>query len=308
MALPFPVAIHLGVHKTATSYIQRVLAANAAVLAARGIAYLPLETMRPTVTRASVTGVAAHFAPARRTVAEAVQRAAPVRRLVLSDENLLGSPEGLVDGRGFYRAAADHAAFLIHAVLEAEQPLLFLCVRSYEEFVASAYAELLWHRPFRTFDEYLERFSLDALSWRDLVRRLCRVAGPERLVLWDFRLFQRCPEAVFAALLGGSELPALPRDRTRPSLSGKAIEALGALRPQASDEAIQGEVGRMHRRFPRRAHPAFQPFHPAMRDRLQRRFARDLAAIRAEFPAVRILDDEARPQPFEPPDVTLGCS
>jgi hypothetical protein len=283
------VTVHLGAHKTATTYMQAVFAGSLPQLGEVGVAYLPLNSMRMSVTRQVWTPNEANFSRARGEIRRRMAATvSPTRRLLLSDENLIGNPVGR-NSATLYAHAKPNLRTLVRLLGDGVEPEFFLAVRSYERFVPSLYTEAIRHRPFLSFKEYLSAIDLTSVSWHRLVAEICEVVSARRLTLWDFDDFSAIERTVFDAIVPEMAGVALthPDGPVRPSASDRAIRALTALRDVLDADEVQKVVIPVSEAV--HDGPAFAPFSERTIRRLRRRFADDVGRVRRDFPDVRWL-------------------
>jgi hypothetical protein len=205
----FRVHIHLGTHKTATTFIQNWLSQHQALLMANQIATIPLNMLRGQFTPTFwgfVYGQAA-WSPALAQQLRAIIDANIVaagfdlqatRLLILSDENLLGSLSTLTNKGLLYPDLATRMARLA-AVFEGCVIQPFLALRSYSEFYPSAYAETLRAGHIKPFAEYMDGLDLTGNSWLGVVDAVESVFGS--VALWPYELFRDNATTVLSALL-----------------------------------------------------------------------------------------------------------
>ena len=110
---PMRVILHIGAHKTATTYLQRRLDAHRTVLETQGVAYAGPDQLREHAAR-RLPFTAPHLVAVRVALARARKQGAA--RLILSEENLLGPMADLP--RGLYLDPARRLAPVIKAELE----------------------------------------------------------------------------------------------------------------------------------------------------------------------------------------------
>ena len=152
------VNLHIGAHKTATTFIQKVLRASKDSLAGHGIKYVPTQNVRKNVTH----GLRAHKN-------RGISRAATVTRireyvesrfpgdyttLVISEENLVGNCRELYTKSDLYPDITVRLQLVAEA-LQAYEVDVYFCVRGYVDFFPSAYCEFLRHNDFTTFETFL---------------------------------------------------------------------------------------------------------------------------------------------------------
>jgi hypothetical protein len=152
------------------------------------------------------------------------------------------------------------------------------------------YAEVIRHREFLTFDEYVSRVALDSWSWRDVVAAICEVVPEDRLMLWRYEDFTTLERTVLAAIVPeASEVElAVPGDPlVRPSPSARAIEGLTALREVLTGWEVQRLVNPMYEKVT--DGPPFTPFDEGQMERWQSRYRSDLVMIEQLYPGIRWL-------------------
>lgn len=209
MAYNFRIHIHLGVHKTATTFIQNWLATHQPFLKDHAIAYVPLEKLRKQFTqdfwkilnnRPSMNSEA--IAQLRELLFEEAAACGydlgTTRLFVLSEENLLGSLSSL-HSKGKFYPDLDRRMRLLGRLFEGYELQPFMALRSYSEFYPSAYAEMLRHDQIQTFDAYLEGLDLAGNSWPKIVKGIESVLGPVQL--WTYERFKDNSHRVLTALL-----------------------------------------------------------------------------------------------------------
>ncbi|MEM7210835.1 MAG: hypothetical protein AAF479_02915, partial [Pseudomonadota bacterium] len=103
------IVLHLGAHKTATTFIQSLLHKNVVALEQHNVGFESPKTLRPMFAIAPRGNFPAPRAQriAARTWAltQVINTAVDLRRrrLVISEEQLIGSLRALMSGRGLYR-------------------------------------------------------------------------------------------------------------------------------------------------------------------------------------------------------------
>ncbi len=290
--------LHLGAHKTATTYLQMRLQRNATLLARAGVYVPPLLMLRQRLTSllgpAARPGLSGFYRRSRLTrelgalSCEAVQSGAS--RMVLSDENLIGGCNKVTDRGEFYPKARRRLAALARA-LPQEPCEVMLALRSYAGFYTSAYGE--WLRiggRFRPFDQSLkQQFITEAGGWPGLVADIRAAFPAARLTVWDFDDWSDLEPIVLARMVGPAAQSLSPlTERLRAGLSARAVavlaEAAATGTPPDADT-----VSRLIATYPKgRDHPAFDPWTAAEHSLLAARYAADLAQIRGAYPGALI--------------------
>lgn len=288
------VVLHIGAHKTATTYIQRRLAANEHILLPRGIAFVAPSEYRPALLRARSDAL---FLKDLRLAREHRQRkvltgllkaaeATNKRRFVLSEENLLGTPERILSGDWFYDRAGHNLRHVLQ-VCERRPVRVLFAIRNYADFFPSAYAEALKLNSFVPFDEKLRQFYLGMdRGWPDILAEIGTTLPPgSDLRIWQYEGMRRYEPGIMAAFTGtptANELEAL-EDRPQQGGTKRAIAHLHRL-SERGVRVTRHRARRVLRASPKKlGHAAFDPWTNTERAFLTDRYNRDVARIAATW-------------------------
>ena len=260
--------LHLGAHRGATTSFQHYLRANTGALIAGGTGFWGPGRTRgglldglgaAPVTPAEVR--AANRAAGRVRVNVARSRIAGVRRLLVSDENMLGTPARCLRAARLYPDAG-HRMARIGAGFGTVTRVV-LTIRRQDTWWESVLAHLV-ARGFPVPDAArLERIAADARGWRDVVTDLaCALPGAE-IVVTPFEAVAGRPQVLFAAATGQAG-PGAARDcRRNASLDADALRARIRARGETTEALPEGD-GRWH------------PFTPSQTARLREAWADDM--------------------------------
>ena len=288
------IALHLGAHKTASTFIQNVLARNAATLRGEGVGIVPHAELRRNVT-AKLGRVGDKRRDAKRHDAERFLEtvlAQPVRRLILSEENLIGSPHRLEADRALYTAIPRKLCELA-PVLAGHDVTVFLSVRALAQFVSAILVECFrtGQYPPAIPDRYLEDWLDGTRNWVDVVADIRNVFPAAPILVWNHGDFFRNQQAVFERMTGVAgltlDVEGLPR---RPTPTGRAIEDFLSLEPKADKHARIKALTEASRRHPRSPDlPVFRLGDDAQAHAFRQRFLADLDAIASMGQGVELL-------------------
>jgi hypothetical protein len=115
--------LHVGAHKTATTYLQSKLALNGDLLARQGVRYDRLDEFREKCTR-----MLNHPTEGDRDFVAGLKASMKDKTVVISDENLIGMSTDLVRSGSCYPKARDRLAAL-GKILDLSAPDVFLAMR-----------------------------------------------------------------------------------------------------------------------------------------------------------------------------------
>ncbi|WP_112323454.1 hypothetical protein [Oceanibium sediminis] len=229
------ISLHLGAHKTASTYLQTALERNADLLAARRVGFVPLDDLRAEVTRrvwqrpgwdAERQAKAVRQAEA---FLEPQLRRDDIDRLILSDENLIGTPGEIVLGGQLYPDVAARLGAL-PGLLAGHEVEIFLAVRPLINFTRSIYCESL-RAPLPEFTEpeaFRAAWDRNAPDWGQVIRRIRGAFPDSPITLWSHAMVRSDAGALLNLLSGLEDSPGYDLEQIyrRPSLSQRATEAL----------------------------------------------------------------------------------
>jgi len=277
--------MHIGAHKTATSYMQKKLALNVELLNRRNIHYDPLDIFRKEFTpllNENVTRESEWIRELRGT--------ARAMNILVSEENIMGVPGDLVrEGQYYIRARAR----LVRAcqLLGNDTPEIYLALREYSGFTVSMYSEYIRHREFLKFDDYLKIYDASGFTWVRVIEDIFAAVPGAKVSVWDFSNFRKIEKDVFQAMLGfDPDIFHNPEGPVRESFSEVAVRAFEALSGALSHAEMKKLINPIARNLPKgELYPAFDPHLPETKERMRAQFKADLAMIAERFPQVTFI-------------------
>ncbi|MFU8822134.1 MAG: hypothetical protein ACNA8G_11325 [Gammaproteobacteria bacterium] len=246
------IRFHIGAHKTASTHLQMTLAGCSF---APGTRYVPLKRLRMTLT-----------SPVRKCRPRLPWHRWHGGSWLFSDENILGTTRG---GLRMYPEPARALRYFLDCELS-----IFLCVRRYDTFLASAYGESLWRHPYRPFEA-----ALPTRRWPDVIRDLQRDLPGVPVHVWRYEDYRENARSIMQFYAGDAitDFGAPLRQDPKSGFSGRAVEAMARFSDARPRKA---EVLRLREGFPIGAeYPRFDPWSAEQRARLEAMYAEDLAVI-----------------------------
>lgn len=291
--------LHLGAHKTASTYLQHRLAANAHVLSRHGITFVPPQEYRPAVHAAALpirflNNMHALRRQRRRHASYKLLAAAETRghtRFVLSEENLIGNPDRLMRGSWFYDRARKEIEEIIG--FTGQRPVqALLAIRNYADFYPSAYGEVLKLRGFMPFDDARRhRIVEQTRGWPDLVADvLAALPTGSRLSVWQHEAMASHEQQILEQFVGrtaAGDLDPLD-DRPQQGVSARAIAHLHHVSARGARIGRKRLLRVIKENPKRKGHAAFDPWSAEERRHLNARYAADLRRIAVNWPEVLI--------------------
>lgn len=286
------VLVHLGVHKTATTFIQSQLANNRQALAKKGFGMAGIWAVRKRFT--NLFDRLAWFDPVWRFLTRPILRRrlerlmgeSESRRLdafLLSDENLIGTlAANYVFGR-LYPWAGMRARILA-GLLAAHDVHYYLCIRRYPDYLVSSWLQLASKGKPPAFEKYVEKFQPEGRGWAELVADLAAAVGRERITVWTYDWFTEDPRRVFTLLAPGTDFVLSEEELKReilPSLTIKGLNVISLLEEHLSGAELR-RMSRLVRHFEfDEPNPRLEITDPALLAAYETRYRADLDRIRA---------------------------
>jgi hypothetical protein len=252
------IRFHIGAHKTATTHLQMTLARCSF---ATGTRYVPLKRLRVTLT-----------SPVRKARPHIPWHRWHAGSWLFSDENILGTT---AESLRMYRDPAHALRYFLDCHLR-----IYLCVRSYDTFLASAYGERLWRHPWQAFPG-----ELPSRRWPDVVADLAAGLPGASLHLWCYEDYRQHAGEI-AQFFAGGAITAFGEPVEQDLKSGFSARAVQELARIARRRPRKSEVLAVRSRFPIGAeYPRFNPWSDAQQAELRAMYRDDLAVLagRVEF-------------------------
>ena len=283
------VLVHLGVHKTATTFIQSQLANNRPVLAKKGFGMAGIWAVRRRFT--NLFDRLSWFDPLwrfltrpilRRRFDRLVRETEGVKTFLLSDENLAGTISANYFFGRLYPWAGMRARMLA-GVLSGHDTHYFLCIRRYPDYLVSSWLQLASRGKPPAFEKYVEKFAPDGRGWAELVSDLARAVGKERLTVWTYDWFAEDPRRIFELLAPGTNFQPAEDELKReilPSLTIKGLNVIGLLEEHLTGAELK-RMSRLVRNFEfDEPNPRLEITDPVLLAAYEARYRKDIEAIR----------------------------
>lgn len=285
------VVLHLGAHKTASTHFNRLLRKNSHLTSENSVAVPKKDEIRSLVTRRLSGGNLKESGPMHEAVVAELAQGA--RTLFISDENILGTPNRLIQNGVMYPSAGKRVRAALRILGDSPVELM-LAVREPAGFAVSSWGEAMRSWGYLDFRAYLGADPMSALRWTQLARRILAARPGLRLTVWTYEDYRARTNTLMAEVLG---LPEVPEDRlreldnvVRPGLSQRAVEEIRKMCEGSADPPEQDSFEDIVKAFPKSAdNPAPDPWTEAERTQLAEQYRRDLRRL-SQLEGVRFLD------------------
>lgn len=279
--------VHLGAHKTATTYLQNALNGKRDLLRAQGTALiLPGDLRRG--ERAARTDDNSEV-PDVKAQLSALAADTATHRIVLSEENFTGSTGHNLARKSIYPSIRRRLSRLPAALNHPNVTILF-CLRDYGPFVSSNITTAL--RFGKVFDTEELRLAFLVLHrcWVDVIADLRAAFPAAQLKIWRYETFAQIEAQVFAEMVGAFQ-PELQK-RANQTLSGRAVRKVQAkLLAGGADLKPRQFVRRTKRKFPvSETNPAYSLWTPDEAALLSERYEAHWQEICEAYPGIALTD------------------
>jgi hypothetical protein len=268
--------LHIGAHKTATTHLQNILAANKAYLLEHGIFYVPRIVIRQT---GLVKIVNENYSTAGQTLSWGQLIRAPnedVKCCVLSEENIIG---GCADLLEFLYPNVERRLLPWSHLANNRNTKLYIAIRDYASILTSAYSQALRDgSKVPPFSAHLKTWLSDKPSWCALINKMRSLFAETEITVWTFERYI-ADYARVASSVCGLTLPktdiAIP-DKTK-SLSADAIRRIESISPSADWQTRMKMIEEIATSD--QSSDKFDPLSASERSELQGRYSTDVDNI-----------------------------
>lgn len=297
--------LHGGFHKTATTYLQKLLEGNHAWLGKQSVFVVHHQKLRKHITFPSQLEAYRLLKLSRRTTFSEVELqgfsdaffAEPLAlkpaRMILSDENIPGLPAHCVTSGELYEYRRTFfQCFARRIPLPVRDA--FFAVRDYADFFASAYVEYLRSATPSTSGrmitpEAMRRNVLTKMpSWQKVLADFAEVFPDTRIHVWRFEDFRALSPRVLQLFCGeGVDVGRLKEKKdamTRPTASARAVEELVLISELEGAGAMAERVKAVQNSYPPNnvANGRFDPWTAEERAHLGALYDKDWDRIRTD--------------------------
>lgn len=276
---------HIGVHKTATTHLQRVLGGNRKTIAAAGIDYIgPAHTRAARVSILELLGIAhqkwrpSPHLPDLKPGAE---------RILISEENYIGSFHRPELAPGFYPQAEERLRFL-KSRLGDHRLHLAIGVRDPASFITSHYCQSLLAQQVQSWDEFIANMPLTSFDWFRWLRALAAPRIFTSITVWPYEEYGLVQDKIFSHLLG-TDMPGLKIERDRIFHQGLSEHAVNWVLGKSARGKSGPLAARGRRRYPiSEEFPRFEPWGEDLLMESAVRYSKMLHRVR-QLPGVTLL-------------------
>ncbi len=291
------VTLHLGAHKTASSYLQRTFASNISTLHRSGIGFVSPNVLREKVTKPlSWVRNAAKRTPKSEKIRDDaftfLKWATSERKLkntdfvqrhlLLTDENLIGVPPEMVNSQTLYPTISGRLE-LLSPMLEEFPPRIFFALRNPVSYAPSIFCEALLSVYPSDFN--LRRFRKgwlkNAPRWSCVIESIRDTFPESDIHVWDFADFRALEHEIIHRITDiPHDVDFKPLERIiRPSMTDKAARKLMWLDRWRGNEVRFESVSEMRELYA--DGPKLKIWSDSEKAKLDKEYVEDLERIAA---------------------------
>jgi hypothetical protein len=293
--------LHLGAHKTATTFIQANLVANRPAFEQRGwrviyfqkeapAAYQQIKKFRngQDLDATANAEIDNYFREVR----------ADTRNIFFSSEVVLGPMSMMRTGTIYPHIKATAAR--LKANFAGRDVKIGFCIRDFAGYIESSYNWLVGNGSADTFESYIGNITPEGVSWAHVVDGLTEAFGERNVSIWTYEDFKKDSAAAFLEIIrlagldpaGFELLVPIPKNVSR---SADVVDLLqrwnAVLRERRMPAAERAEFRKrfltLVSKVPR-SDKSPSLLKPAQRERFSARYQEELATIRRKWPEILI--------------------
>jgi len=278
------VIVHLGVHKTATTYIQSSLLRNKKHLEDNRIAYIPLRDMRSGIT-SSITEESVYASEIRNFLFTKID-IEKYDRIIISDENIIGGTNDIFSQSNLYPRGHKNVEKIKEVFKDCNLKFL-LAIRNYSDFYPSMYCEFLrHHEKFITFRHYISTFNYLKYSWPYLIESIVRPTKEHPISIMQLEQLSEVEDKLFQYFTGSSEVfisPA-PKKDSRKSYKAKTVQMMDVLNKELDGKYLIKFINAIDKVNLKQGQvKKFSPWNSSELSFFQEKYEQDLAYLRKQF-------------------------
>ena len=180
------IRLHIGVHRTATQHMRKMLALNADLMAAHGICIPNPEYSEKAFAKAVRQMKAGEdVEQVNADLLSTLTQDKEYRRIVMVDPNISGTQMRPIGKEFFYPRVGTTISRIVTA-LEGLPLRLFVSLRNPATFIPSCYSTGIRSKPDVSFDAFVSEANLQGLRWSDFLHRAQMKKADVPMTVWRF--------------------------------------------------------------------------------------------------------------------------
>ena len=289
------IILHLGTHKTATTFMQEILERNAKLLES-----LDIKSYTPNILRKLRYGGMLRSSLSHKLAADEFAEinkkliTDPLNQtIVISEENLIGTPRDFLQSKSLY-TQSDKLLGGLSKQMEAYNVKILICLRSLSTFLPSMYCEYIRNNPnYLSFADFYSKINIKKASWFELMQAVQRNFPTGEIVVWDYSVLREKGgmRMVLKELIPGVSPDdlSMPSKVVRSGMTHRCMNLIGELHRHLSVDEYQQIKQFLDCRMQWCSDDKFQPFKQGEIDRLDKNHKLALTKITNNKTNIRII-------------------
>lgn len=166
--------LHIGVHKTATTYLQRQLKTSAKELEANGVSYINFPNNRDSTTYLIWKATKGNLIAKRKLIENLSPYIDSDNDLIISDENIIGGVDSFCNEL-LYKDAYSRVK-LLKSIFKNHRLTVYITVRNPATYFPSMYCEYLRHHQFTKYKNFVEKQRIGQFKWSKTLYKLLNLS------------------------------------------------------------------------------------------------------------------------------------
>ncbi|WP_069301303.1 hypothetical protein [Neptunicoccus sediminis] len=194
--------LHIGVHRSATQHLRKMLWQNRDLLQSQGIC-VPLADQAERAFARAIKQISRGATPrdVKAELVSALTKDQSYRRVVMIDPSISGTLMRPVGKEYFYPRIATTMSRILN-VLNGESLRVFVGLRNPASFIPSCYCAGMRHNPALSFEDFVADANLQGLRWSDYLHRAQLKKADLPITTWRYEDYPLMWRDVAQALTG----------------------------------------------------------------------------------------------------------
>ena len=282
--------LHLGAHKTATTYIQNILNTNQRLLNDNEIYFSTPTQLRnerwfeSILTKDGIDDIHGD---------NTEENTIPTSGLwIISEENILGIPYDFMTSNEIYPRASKRLHNLKKLISDKDITIYF-SIRCYHSYYSSCYLEVVRNNGYLDFSNFYDKSRFKHNTWLSVIDVLTKIFPENNIVLWCYEDFIKLENIILKKLTGLADNELVIDDSAalkRTSLSSKALDRLKKMSSKKQYPVTSEQIETLNLELPRTPEtPSFMPFSEAEITLFKKRYKNDIREIKEIYPKITFL-------------------
>jgi len=286
------IKLHIGAHKTATTYMQRLLETNRSLLLKEKI-HLSIHS-NPRKTWMYDLLSCADEEKKNSDISSIINEKPEEGLWLISDEDISGTSYQLKLFPHIYPKLQKRLSCFKN-IFPNDIIEIYFSIRSYENYYRSTYLEVVRNKGYMPFTDYYNEEHYKDNSWVKVIEQMVSVIPESQITLWCYEDFSQLLPVILSKFTETNLVNEVmrnypPETLTRPSLSSTAIDILSKMDKLDNKILERKRIETIIEKYPlNKDNPPFVAFDEEIRRKFQNQYRQDIQVIKSKFPSITFL-------------------